>query len=62
MTVKQLKEKLNDFPDNMDVFLAERQTEYAFGLLNSVGSQDVVFDPENGEESVELECVVLSED
>lgn len=36
MNVKELKQKLDLYPDDMDVFLAERQTEFSYGLLNSV--------------------------
>jgi hypothetical protein len=32
MTVKQLKQELGKYPDNMDVFVAERKTEYKYGL------------------------------
>lgn len=35
MTVKELKEKLATMPDDMDVFVAERKTEFAYGLVNS---------------------------
>lgn len=52
----------------MDVFLAERQTEFAFGLLNEVGSQFIEFrnsgeyddDDENADYPT-VECVVLGE-
>lgn len=43
MTVKQLKEKLAQYPDNLEVFVAERKTEFAFGLVNSVRSEEITF-------------------
>lgn len=43
MTVKELKEKLNKFPDNMEVFMAERKTEFTYGLLNSVKKDEINF-------------------
>ncbi|MDD7912948.1 hypothetical protein [Polaribacter ponticola] len=43
MTVKELKAELNKYPENMDVFIAERKTDYTFGLLNSVTKREVTF-------------------
>lgn len=43
MTVKELKSKLADLPDNMDVFLAERQTEFKYGLVNSAYVKEINF-------------------
>lgn len=36
MTKKQLIEKLAPYPDDMDVFVASRKTEFTYGLVNSV--------------------------
>lgn len=41
MTVKQLKEELNKYPDHMDVFIAKRKTGYVYDLLNSTRSEDI---------------------
>lgn len=43
MTVKELKNELNKYPDTMEVFMAERKTEFAFGLLNSVSKKEILF-------------------
>lgn len=43
MTVKELKQELSKYPDNMDVFMAERKTDFSFGLLNSIIKREVVF-------------------
>lgn len=43
MTKKQLIEALAPYPDNMEVFMAERKTEFSYGLLNSVISKEVKF-------------------
>lgn len=69
MTVKQLKSALDKYPDNMNVFMAERKTEFTYGLLNSVSSQEISFTedsdmsfndaPELGEEELPLEMVVI---
>jgi len=67
MTVKQLKEALAKFPDTMEVFVAERKTEFAYGLVNSVRSQTVKFveDPyfeDEDEVLAEDEVVVIDEE
>jgi hypothetical protein len=63
MTVKQLKEKLAQFPDNMEVYVAERKTEFSFGLVNSVSKQRISFseDPDS-EELAEDDVVVIDEE
>jgi capsule polysaccharide export protein KpsE/RkpR len=43
MTVKELKEALAKYPDNMDVFVAERKTEFSYGLVNSIRSEEITF-------------------
>ena len=43
MTVKELKEALSQYPDNMDVFVAERKTEFVYGLVNSIRSEEITF-------------------
>lgn len=44
MTVKELKEMLSTYPDNMEVFLDERMTdEFEFGLLNTVFMKEIKF-------------------
>jgi hypothetical protein len=60
MTVKELKEKLSQYPDNMDVFVAERKTEFAYGLVNSVRSDEINFieDPDD-EEALARDTVVV---
>lgn len=70
MTVKELKEKLSKYPDNMEVFVAERLTEFTYGLVNSCYSKEIRFteDPygtdedeiENGTYSLET-VVILDE-
>ena len=61
MTVKQLKAALEQYPDNMEVFVAERKTEFAFGLVNSVRSQEISFteDPSDSTEDAPTDTVVV---
>lgn len=64
MTVKQLKDELSKYPDNMDVYIAERKTEYYYGLLNSIKKEEIQFaeDPDGdvfpGKETV----IILDEE
>lgn len=59
MKVKELKEKLNEFPDNMDVFVAERKTEFTYGLVNSVFVKKINFVEEPGGEVLSRDKVVI---
>ncbi len=63
MTVKELKEKLEQYPDNMDVFVDERQTDFAYGPVNSVSQKEIDFmeDPD-GKAMSRDEVVILSEE
>lgn len=63
MTVKELKEKLATMPDNMDVFVAERKTEFAYGLINSAYVKEINFVEEpDGEVLSRDKVVVLDEE
>lgn len=66
MTVKQVREALAQYPDNMDVFVAERKTEFAYGLVNSVTSAEIVFlqegDFSSEEEETKDTVVVIDEE
>lgn len=43
MTIKELKEKIENLPDEMDVFIAERKTDFGFGLANSGYVKEIFF-------------------
>lgn len=62
MTKQQLIKALEPYPDNMDIFLDERLSEFTYGLLNGVRKQEIVFmeDP-NGEVLSTNEVIILSE-
>lgn len=63
MTVKQLREELARHPDNMDVFVAERKTEFAYGLVNSVYVKEIGFteDPFGAELSKDTVLIIDEE-
>lgn len=63
MTVKELREKLQQYPDNMDVFVAERKTEFAYGLVNSITSRKInMMEEPDGEVLCQDTVVVLDEE
>ena len=43
MTVKELIKELQKHPENMDVFVADRKTEFTYGLVNSVVKKEIDF-------------------
>jgi len=59
MTVKELKNQLENYPDHMDVFVAERKTEFAYGLVNSVTSKEINMAEEPGGEVLARDTVVI---
>lgn len=63
MNVKELKEKIANLPDNMDVFIAERKTEFSYGLVNSAFVKKINFteDPD-GEVLAQENVLVLDEE
>ena len=63
MTVKELKQKLHEYPDNMEVFICGGKTEFEFGLLNSVRKKNIRFyDSDDSEVEAFDDCVVLDEE
>lgn len=64
MTVKELKQILENHPDNMDVFIDERVSDFTYGLLNSVHKrEDVNFMEEPGGKVISKDTIIiLSED
>lgn len=63
MTVKELKEIISSLPDNMDVFVAERKTEFTYGLVNSAFVKKIPFVEEpDGEVLAQYNVLVLDEE
>lgn len=66
MTIKELKEHLNKFPEDMDVFVKQTNDEYEYSLVESVFVHDVEFeDSDVLEKEGELpkeDCVIISDE
>lgn len=63
MNIGQLKRAIAALPDDMEVFIGERLTEEAYGLVNSVREQTItVGDEEDYEYREERRVFVLTED
>lgn len=59
MNVKELREILKDKPDNMQVFVTERKTEFTYGLVNSARVKKINFVEESFGEVLARENVLL---
>lgn len=59
MTVKQLIAKLSEFPEDSDVFMDERKTDFRYGLLNSVRIQEINFMEDPDSEVLSTGVVVI---
>lgn len=64
MTVKELKAILNDLPDSMQVFVAERKSEFKYGLVNSVYVKEIDFmeNPDDDEVLAREKVVCIDEE
>lgn len=63
MTIAQLKHKIADLPDNMDVFIEELETGFHYGLVNSAQVKEIDFyeSPEDEEPLGRDKVLILSE-
>lgn len=63
MTVKELIKTLQMYPQNMDVFMDERTTDFQYGLVNNAVVKKIKFKEEvDSEIWAEAEAVILSEE
>lgn len=63
MTLGEFKKATKDMPDHLELFVAERKTEFSFGMVNSVFIKKINFmeDP-NGPVLSKSEVIVLDEE
>ena len=63
MTIKELKRKIENLPDTMEVFVDERYTDFKYGLVNSANVTEIDFMEEpDGNPLSQDDVFVLSED
>ena len=63
MNVAELKEIIKDLPDHMDVFVGERQADFAYGLVNTAWVKEINMSEEpDGEVLARMEVLILEED
>lgn len=65
MTKKELIEAIQHLPDNMDVFMDERLTDFTYGLVNSVQVKEIEFKEDAAPDSRVLakdKVIILMED
>jgi hypothetical protein len=62
MTIKQLKEIIKDLPDEMLVYVDERQTQYTYGYVDTVEVQEINLMDENDNITDEdVKVLIISE-
>ena len=63
MTVEEAIEQLSKLPPKMDLYVAERKTDFAYGLVNSIYTKEISFseDPE-GKPLAKDTVVVIDEE
>lgn len=64
MTIKELKQAINDLPDNMDVMVYQTNDEYGFSLSETAQVQPVQFQDEEvpEDEWPTVDCLVISDE
>lgn len=63
MIIKELKDKIQNLPDLMEVYVDERMTNFRYGLVNSAQVREINFMEEpDGEALCKDNVFVLSED
>ena len=59
MTVKELIKELQKHPENMDVFVAPRKTEFTYGLVNTISKKEIDFMEEPDGEVLSRDNVIV---
>lgn len=59
MTVKTLKRLLASYPDDMEVMLAERTTDFGYAPLETVESREIPFSEEPGGKELSRDTVII---
>lgn len=63
MTVAELKKQLEKYPDTMDVFIRQDNTEFELSLVEQISNQNVLFSEGDGNQETEAyEDVIIISD
>lgn len=62
MTKADLIKKLAPYPDHMDVVLVEKTSDFAYGSIESVTSEEIDFQEEPGGKSLAKDTVIILSD
>lgn len=59
MTLGQFRKITKGMPDNLELFVTERRTEFAFGLVNSAYIKEIGFSEDPEDEPIAHEEVLI---
>ena len=59
MTAIEVINELKKYPENMDVFIDERISDFTYGLLNSVVAKEINLSEEPGGEPIARDKVII---
>lgn len=61
MNIKQLKQKIENLPDSMDVFVGQRLTDFTYGFVNSAQVEKIGFaeDPNSKTKAYDKVLVIM---
>ena len=63
MNIKELKEMIKDIPDNTEIFVGKRMTEFDYGLINSAKIKEINFMEDFGDKPLcKANVLVLEEE
>jgi len=64
MNLKEFRERTKNMPDNTDIYIGERLTEFKYGLVNSAAFKTISMteEPDGSGESAKDDVLILEED
>lgn len=63
MTLGEFRRKTADLPDNLDLYIGERLTDFKYGYVNTVEKKMITFSEEPDSKPLsKVEVIILSED
>lgn len=62
MTIKELKNKIKDLPDYMDVYIRQTDDEYSISYVEDARVIEAIFVEDTGEEEVKDDVLLITDD